>query len=127
MNKVFVFGSNEAGRHGAGAAKRAREAYGAKYGQGVGLQGSSYAIPTKDRLLKTLSLDKVSRHVAEFKKFAKSNPDKVFYVTKIGTGLAAFTNEQIAPLFVGSTENCIFPKEWEKFLGVRYRYFTENL
>lgn len=126
-NKIFTFGSNEAGRHGAGAAKRARAAYGAKYGQGKGLQGSSYAIPTKDSSLKTLPLNKVAKYVQEFKEFAELNSDKEFYVTRIGCGLAGFSDNQIAPLFVNSPQNCVFPKVWEKHLGAEYRYFTENL
>lgn len=127
MNKIFVFGSNEAGRHGVGAARRARQAYGAKYGQGKGLQGSSFAIPTKDHSLKTLSLNKVAAYVAEFKEFAALNLDKELYITRIGCGLAGFDDEQIAPLFVNSPRNCIFSKDWEKYLGAKYRYFTENL
>lgn len=127
MSIIFVFGSNEAGRHGAGAAKRAREAYGAKYGQGKGFQGNSYAIPTKDSSLKTLPLNKVASYVAEFKDFASLHSDKEFYITAIGTGLAGFTHEQIAPLFVHSPQNCIFPKTWEKYLGANRRYFTKSL
>ena len=46
MTKIFVFGSNLAGRHGKGAALFARQKHGAIHGQGVGLQGTSYAIPT---------------------------------------------------------------------------------
>lgn len=127
MTKIFTFGSNLAGRHGAGAALRARSAYGAKYGQGVGLQGNSFAIPTKDRSLKTLPISKVARYVDDFKEFAELNQDKEFYVTRIGCGLAGFSDEQIAPLFVNSPQNCVFPKVWEKHLGAKYRYFTENL
>ena len=127
MNKIFTFGSNKAGRHGAGAARRARQAYGARYGQGKGLQGNSYAIPTKDSSLKTLTLNKVALYVQDFKQFARANPDKNFYVTRIGCGLAGFSDEQIAPLFIDSPQNCIFHKTWEKFIGAGYRYFTENL
>jgi hypothetical protein len=127
MDNIFVFGSNLAGRHGAGAAKRAREAYGAKYGQGKGLQGMSYAIPTKDASLKILSITKVASYVNEFKEFAELNPTKEFYVTRVGCGLARFSDRQIAPLFMHSPYNCIFPKVWEKYLGANYRYFTKNL
>lgn len=127
MEKIFTFGSNEAGRHGAGAAKRARLAYGAKYGQGKGLQGNSYAIPTKDTRLKTLPINKISGYVQEFIRFAESNSDKEFYVTAIGTGLAGLAHREIAPLFVHSPQNCIFPKVWEKYLGAGYKYFTKNL
>ena len=127
MTKVFVFGSNLAGRHGAGAAKRAREAYGAVYGKGVGFQGSAYAIPTKDRSLKTLTMGTIVTYIEEFKEFAVVNPSLEFYVTRVGCGLAGLKDEQIAPLFVNSPQNCVFPKVWEKYLGAKYRYFTENL
>jgi hypothetical protein len=127
MTKVFVFGSNLAGRHGAGAAKRALTGYGARYGQGKGLQGNSYAIPTKDGSLKTLSLARVSKYVEEFKEFAFENPDREFYVTPIGTGLAGFSHEDIAPLVVDSPKNCIFTQAWKKFLGNNIRYFNGNL
>jgi hypothetical protein len=127
QNNIFVFGSNTAGRHGAGAARRARLAYGAKYGQGKGLQGRSYAIPTKDSSLKTLPIGKISSYIKEFKEFVALNPDKEFYVTAIGTGLAGLSHEQIAPLFENSPLNCVFPKTWETYLGAKYRYFTENL
>ena len=65
-NEVFVFGSNLAGRHGKGAALHARQQHGAIYGQGVGLQGSSYAIPTKDSLLRTLPLSEINKYVYDF-------------------------------------------------------------
>ena len=47
-NVIMVFGSNPEGRHGAGAASIALSRFGAIYGQGEGLQGNSYALPTKD-------------------------------------------------------------------------------
>lgn len=127
MERIFTFGSNEAGRHGAGAARRARIAYGAKYGQGKGLQGRSYGIPTKDSSLKTLSLNKIKGYVKEFKEFAKLNPKKEFYVTRIGCGLAGLKDVDVAPLFVNSPQNCVFSQEWEAYLGASYRYFTEKL
>lgn len=127
MEKIFTFGSNEAGRHGAGAAKRARLAYGAKNGQGKGLQGNSYAIPTKDSKLKTLVLNKIAKYVDEFKSFAKANGDKEFYVARIGCGLAGYNDRDIAPLFKNSTVNCIFPEEWREYLGNTYKYFSGTL
>jgi len=126
MDKIFVFGSNEAGRHGAGAAKRAREAYGAKHGRGWGLQGKSFAIPTKDGKLKTLPLNKIVLYVNSFKEFAKINPD-TFYVTRIGCGLAGYKDREIAPLFKDSPLNCIFPEVWRGYLGNEYQYYTENI
>lgn len=96
---IFVFGSNEAGRHGLGAAKFAIENHGAIYGQGVGLQGNAYAIPTKDRDLKVLSLPAIKLYVKQFIKFAVKHPKMQFDVTRIGCGLAGYTPADIAPMF----------------------------
>jgi len=109
---VFVFGSNLAGRHGAGSAKEALKNYGAKYGVGVGMQGSSYAIPTKDEKLYPLSLSNIERHVKDFLQHAESNPNDTFNVVKIGCGLAGFTEDQIAPMFHGYPDNVILPEGW---------------
>jgi len=109
---IFVFGSNLAGRHGAGAAKDAHEKYGAVYGQGIGHYGNSYAIPTKDKFLKTLPLDKIQVHVNEFIRYANANPKFEFEVTRIGCGLAGYTDEQIAPMFRDAPMNCFLPKGW---------------
>lgn len=109
VSEIFVFGSNEAGIHGAGAAKFAVQKHGAKYGQGVGPQGYSYAIPTKDRNIQTLPLDKIKEYVDEFIFYAGKHPLKVFYVTAIGCGLAGYTPEQIAPMFAHAPTNCILP------------------
>ena len=85
---IFVFGSNLAGRHGKGAALYAVKHHGAIYGQGVGLQGNSYAIPTKDADLAPLPLDTIDRHIVDFVFFARVNPNMIFALTPIGTGLA---------------------------------------
>src|SRR5664280_3598602 len=85
---VFVFGSNLAGCHGKGAALYARQHRGAIYGQGEGLQGRSYAIPTKVAAIRTLPLDAIASHVARFVEFARANPQLRFEVTAIGCGLA---------------------------------------
>jgi hypothetical protein len=116
MTTIFVFGSNLAGRHGKGAALYARDHHGAVYGQGIGLQGSSYAIPTKDAQLRTLPLDDVGRHVDEFKAFAASRLDLVFQVTAIGCGLAGYTPADIAPLFRGAPRNCTLPEVFLPYL-----------
>lgn len=110
--RVFVFGSNLAGRHGKGAALYARQHHGAIYGQGVGRQGNSYAIPTKDERLRTLPLDVIAKHVADFICYADTHRASVFDVTAIGTGLAGYTHEQIAPMFAGAPHNCNLPREW---------------
>ncbi|WP_276122648.1 A1S_2505 family phage non-structural protein [Pararhizobium qamdonense] len=113
MTDIFVFGSNLAGIHGAGAAKFAKNFHGAIYGQGIGLQGKSYGIPTKDRRIETLPLSEVRRHVNDFIVFAKSRPDLTFEVTPIGCGLAGYKRLQIKPMFDGMPANCRFNKTWD--------------
>jgi len=93
-NEIFVFGSNLSGFHGGGAARIANERFGAVWGQGVGLQGQSYAIPTMHGGVET-----IKPYVDEFITFAKENPDKHFLVTRIGCGIAGFKDSEIAPLF----------------------------
>lgn len=114
--EVFVFGSNTAGRHGAGAALHAKRHYGAIYGRGEGIQGSSYAIPTKDHNLKVLSLDKIKAYVDNFIKYANSNKDLIFMVTRIGCGLAGYKDSDIAPMFKDAPDNCILPEEFNNIL-----------
>ena len=113
--EVFVFGSNLAGVHGAGAAKQAVK-YGARSGHGVGLHGLTYAIPTKDHDIKTLPLDKIEPYVERFKKFTLQYPQAKFFVTRVGCGLAGYKDSQMAPLFRGCGSNCSFPQEWEAYL-----------
>lgn len=115
MSKVFVFGSNLAGRHGKGAALHARQHHGAVYGQGKGLQGDSYAIPTKDEALRTIRLAAIKQHVDTFLSFAREHPYLVFQVTRIGCGLAGYTDADIAPMFRDAPSNCEMPPEWHDF------------
>lgn len=110
--EIFVFGSNMAGRHGKGAALHARKHHGAMYGHGEGLQGQSYAIPTKGMHLEVLSLERIKFSVDEFLDFAGDNPQLTFNVTRIGCGLAGYTDEQIAPMFRDAPSNCRLPDEW---------------
>lgn len=91
---IFVFGSNLQGMHGGGAARVARQRFGAVMGQGVGLQGQSYAIPTMQGGVET-----IKPYVDEFINLAREWDQNTFYVTRIGCGIAGFTDEQIAPLF----------------------------
>lgn len=113
---IFVFGSNKAGRHGRGAALYARKHHGAIYGQGIGLQGSSYAIPTKDENIMTLPLSAIKKYVYEFIEFAKRHPEMQFNVTAIGCGLAGYKPHQIAPMFKNAPGNCILPDEFMEVL-----------
>jgi hypothetical protein len=116
LAEIFVFGSNLAGRHGKGAAKEARMLWGAIYGQGVGLQGFSYAIPTKSHSLKPLPLETIKCYVDEFKEFAKSTPEYKYFLTAIGCGLAGYKPEQIGPMFQGCTPNVILPNEFKPYV-----------
>jgi hypothetical protein len=110
--EIFVFGSNLAGRHGAGSALHAKRHHGAIQGQGVGFQGSSYAIPTKDSKLVTLPLDQIEPHVKAFISFATEHPELKFNIVRIGCGLAGYTDKEMAPMFKDCPSNCILPKEW---------------
>ena len=112
MSRIFTFGANRAGRHGKGAALFARQHRGAIYGVGEGLQGYSYAIPTKDERLRVLPLWAIEWHVVRFLAFALSRPDLTFEVTKIGCGLAGYYEWQIAPMFAGAPANCELPDGW---------------
>jgi hypothetical protein len=114
-DRVFVFGSNLSGRHGKSAALEARKYHGAIYGQGVGLQGRSYAIPTKDAGLKPLSLLLIESYVEDFVAFTLKNSNLSFYVTPVGCGLAGYQHWQIAPLF-SQANNCLFPLVWKPYL-----------
>ena len=109
---IFVFGSNLAGRHGKGAAKTAREIHGAIYGQGVGRQGNSYAIPTKDTNIQTLPLSTIRSYVNEFIEYASRHPEDQFYVTRVGCGLAGYKEEHISPFFRDAPDNCELPEGW---------------
>jgi hypothetical protein len=101
--EVFVFGSNEGGRHGKGAAKMARQ-WGAKLGQAEGLQGDTYAIPTKNSSVsRTLSISQIRRYVTTFIAFALEHPELTFLVTEIGCGLADLRAADVAPLFAAAT------------------------
>ena len=115
--QVFVFGSDVKGLHDGGAARLARERFGAVYGQGEGLQGRSYAIPSMG-----LSLEAIARHIEAFICFADSHPEMTFLVTRIGCGAAGFTDAQIAPLFAfaSSLPNVWLPASFWKFLSYRY-------
>lgn len=116
MADVFVFGSNLAGRHGKGAALHARKHFGAIYGKGVGRQGNSYAIPTKDKTLNTLPRIFIAEYVDDFIEYAADHFEESFNVTEVGCGLAGYTPEQIAPLFRNVPENVNLPQSFIKIL-----------
>ena len=121
-NEIFVFGSNLAGAHGGGAARLAYDRFGAVWGQGVGLQGQSYAIPTMQGGVET-----IKPYVDKFIAFAKQHPEYKFLVTRIGCGIAAFTSKEIAPLFLEAIdqENVILPLDFVEVLS-RYQSTTQT-
>lgn len=125
--EIFVFGSNLSGVHGKGAALWAKRVHGAIQGHGVGLQGNSYAIPTKGKYdgaaFKFLSLDEIQAYVNEFCIFAERNSNMHFNLTAVGCGLAGFMPEQIAPMFRYAWDkrlaNISFPPEFIQVLSSR--------
>lgn len=120
---VFVFGSNEAGIHGAGAAKFAYKSKGARYGKGYGHHGDSFAIPTKDEYIETLPLERIEDYVRGFLAYAHGHRKLKFQVTRIGCGLAGYTDQQIAPLFKDAPSNCYFDDAWGPYLGTNHNYW----
>jgi hypothetical protein len=98
-HEIFVFGSNLSGIHGAGAANTAFKRFGAKYGVGEGITGSSYALPTKNRELQTLPLDTIKTHVNKFFDLALPHKEYTFLVTEVGCGFAGYSHEDVAPFF----------------------------
>jgi hypothetical protein len=116
ITEIFCFGSNLAGRHGLGAAKWAHDRYDAVYGVGRGRTGFAYAIPTKDEKIKTLPLSRIEPFVKEFIQYTIEHPELTFILTRIGCGLAGYTDKEMAPLFKGISNNVKVPVEWEFYL-----------
>ena len=114
-NEIFVFGSNLDGHHYGGAARIAEEKFGAIFGQGVGLQGQSYAIPTMHG-----GVDVIKPYVDEFIEFAKQHPELTFLVTRIGCGIAGFKDSEIAPLFKDALgmSNIALPQSFMDIIAV---------
>ncbi len=110
---IWVFGSNLAGRHGDGAAKVARVNFRADYGTGRGPTGQAYAIPTKDKQLKVIALRDIETSIADFIQYANLYPEKQFFVTRVGCGLAGYSDDEIGPLFTAAPANCSLPMEWK--------------
>ena len=111
-SEIFVFGSNAQGMHAGGAARYAMDYFGAIWGQGEGLQGQSYAIPTME------GLDNIGPAVERFISFAQQHPDYKFLVTPIGCGIAGYREEEIAPFFRKAIEmpNVYLPESFLKVL-----------
>ncbi len=116
---VFVFGSNTAGSHGGGAAYAALKTFGAVMGQAVGFQGQAYAIPTCTATIEKLSLSEIRSYVDAFLEAVRINPGKTFFLTPIGSGIAGFRAEEIAPLFAAGADlpNLVFPEAFADYLA----------
>ena len=114
--RIFVFGSNLAGKHGAGSAYQAMLTHGAKWGVGVGITGKSYAIPSKDENFNILPISEIKKYVDVFIKFAYDNNNIIFDIVNIGCGLAGYKPEEIAPLFKNAPENCKFTKIFDEII-----------
>lgn len=112
--EIFVFGSNLRGAHGGGAARIAYEYFGAQWGEGVGRTGQCYAIPTMQGGVET-----IRPYVDEFVRYAEQHPELTFLVTRIGCGIAGFTDREIAPLFDAAKEmpNVALPARWRMILN----------
>lgn len=129
---IFVFGSNEAGRHGGGAARFALTDKGAIYGVGFGLCGKSFAVPTKDLNVQTLPILTINNYIRSFLYFAAARKDLSFQVTQLGCGLAGFQAVDIAPLFQqffrenGGSEmfpNLYFDLAWSPYLCAKAKFW----
>lgn len=129
---IFVFGSNVAGRHGAGAARVAAHNFGAEFGKGFGLYGQSFALPTKDENIETLPVPVIHAYVDGMINEAEQHKEYMFVLTEIGCGLAGYSADDIAPLFAKYIEqsvfgshpnNIIFPKA---FVDVFLKTYTTN-
>ena len=123
MKMVFVFGSNDAGIHGAGAAKYAMQHKGARMGKSYGHVGDSFAIPTKDDNIETLPVERIKDYVRGFLAYAAGHRKLNFQVTCIGCGLAGFDHSEIAPFFEDAPRNCYFDELWKPWLGTKVNYW----
>lgn len=118
---IFVFGSNKAGIHGAGAAKVALREHGAEWGVGEGLVGNSYALPTKGHRIETIPLLEIKYAVLRFIEFAESYSNGQFQVTRVGCGLGGHKDADIAPMFRTAPDNCFFDEYWKTWLDTMHQ------
>jgi hypothetical protein len=112
-NEIFVFGSNTAGRHGAGAALQAHRQWGAELGVGKGLTGQCYAFPTLNGRLDQLTWEELAASVIKLYEFCYQNPQLTFLLTKVGCGLADYPEAYIRALFHAPPPNLILPLDWQ--------------
>lgn len=112
-NQIFCFGSNLLGKHDGGAAKQACEKFGAIYGQPIGIQGNSYAIPTLGFEMEKLPLEEIRDYLSDFVTFAKDFSEKEFLLTPIGQGIARFTVDEIKSILPQFPKNVILVGKWD--------------
>ena len=121
---IFVFGSNEAGIHGAGAALVAYKSHGARFGKCYGQYGDSFAIPTKDALIaSTLPIARIKQYVEGFLAYAAGQKESTFKVTRIGCGLAGMIDTEIAPMFWSASSNCLFDSVWKPHMLTSQKFW----
>ena len=111
-NEVFVFGSNLAGNHAGGAAYQAQRDFGAETGVGEGLTGQCYAFPTLNTDFSKVTNTQLKESRRKLYKTAEDHPNKTFLLTKVGCGIAGFSEEKIKKLFINAPKNIIKPEEW---------------
>ena len=122
-NSLFVFGSNLAGRHAGGSARYAHDNLGAEWGVYSGVTGQCYAIPTCDSNFMPLPVEIIELYVNNFIRYMNDHPSLPFFVTRVGCGIAGFTDEQIAKLFFWAVNgrlniNVDFPEQWKQYLDI---------
>lgn len=113
-DRVFVFGSNTLGIHGAGAAAYAHRKLGAEIGVGEGPTGRTYALPTCYQPGEPVTLQELAVYIDNFFSYAKLNPQQRFFVSKVGCGIAGFDENDVAYIFheLGVPDNCDIPPDW---------------
>lgn len=111
-NEIFVFGSNLNGYHSAGAARVAHIQFGAEWEIGEGLSGQTYAFPTLERDMQKRGLRALCNSRDRLFATARALPGKTFLLTKVGCGIAGYTEDEIKPLFADMPDNVIKPKGW---------------
>lgn len=126
-NQIFVFGSNMNGNHAGGAARLAVEKFGAIMGQAEGIQGQSYAIPTLDKDMQKVTEEDLVVFLGNFGNYANEHPEKEFFLTAIGTGIAGFDASYMAYMVLRANlpDNVTLPKEFVKIKG--YKGFNPDM
>ncbi len=122
-DEVFIYGSNTRGRNGRGAALTAAKLFGAEEGVGEGFTGYGrccYAFPTlrwqyddnpSKRLVKRTH-GELMQSVTRFLRAAYIYPNKTFLLTKVGCGLAGYSEDYMKHFFADTPENVIKPEGW---------------